>query len=190
MWMKPGGRGRPFTANEHFEIERVAFSWRARFPVFGRIALEVLDAYDEGQGLLELRALGLRLSRQSGPELAVGESQRYLVELPWVPHAIARNAEIQWLEVEDGKVEVSAEVVGRRAAVVLTFDPGGDIVQASALRGRQVGKTWFETPWGGAFSEYQVVGGIRLPAAAEVYWEIDSERFVYWRGRILSVNAR
>jgi hypothetical protein len=190
MWVRPGVRCRPFTASEHFAIERVAFSWRARFPVVGRIAFDVVDAYDEGQGLLELRALGLRVSRQSGPELAFGESQRYLAELPWVPHAIGRNAEIHWLEVEDGNVEVSAEVLGRRAGVTFTFDADGDIVEASALRPRQVGKTSVETPWGGTFSEYEVVDGIRLPGVAEVYWEIDGNRFVYWRGRVLSASAR
>jgi hypothetical protein len=189
MWMKPGARGRSFTATEHFEVERVAFSWRARFPVVGPLALEVVDGYDAGRGLLELRVLGMRVSRQAGQELGPGEAQRYLAELPWVPHAIARNSELEWGESGDREVEVACPVAGGRPAVTFEFDAAGDIVRVSAVRRRQVGKEWTETPWGGEYSDYAVIDGIRVPAAAEVYWDLGGKRFVYWRGRVLNVNA-
>jgi Family of unknown function (DUF6544) len=175
-----------FTATEHFEVERVAFSWRARFPV----GLRVVDAYDRGRGLLELRVFGVRVQRQQGPEIAVGEAMRYLAELPWVPHAIARNPELEWRELDERRVEVAAQVVGERAAITFEFDADGDIVRATALRNRQVDKTWEETRWGGEFGDYGFVDGIRMPAAAEVHWELDGERFVYWRGRVLSASPR
>jgi len=119
-----------------------------------------------------------RAQFQQALTLVVCVNDLDLAELPWVPHALGRNAEIHWVEVEDGKVEASAKVLGRRAAVVFEFDAGRDLVQVSALRPRQVGKTWVETPWGGTFSEYEVLDRIRLPGVAEVYWEIDAGRFV------------
>jgi len=175
-----------FTAREHFEVERAAFAWRARFP-FG---LRVVDAYDRGRGLLELRVFGIRVQRQRGPEVDVGEAMRYLAELPWVPHAIERNSELEWRELDERSVEVATRVADERAAVTFEFDVDGDIVRASAVRKRQTGKQWEETPWGGEFREYEVLGGIRIPTAAEVRWEIEDEPFVYWRGRVLSVTPK
>jgi hypothetical protein len=189
MHMKPGSPGMRFTATEHFEATRVAFTWRARFRPL-RLPLHVVDAYDAGRGLLELRLGRLRVRRQQGPELALGESLRYLAELPWVPHALVRNSQLEWAETGEWTVEVAAEVAGARPAVTFEFDGAGDIVRASALRRRQEGKAWVETPWGGDFEEYAVVDGVRLPTSARVYWEHHEDRFVYWRGRVLSVSAR
>jgi hypothetical protein len=39
MWQKPGARRMRFEATEDFAVDRVAFSWRARFPIVGRLAL-------------------------------------------------------------------------------------------------------------------------------------------------------
>jgi hypothetical protein len=30
---------------------------------------------------------------------------------------------------------------------------------------------------------------MRLPTAAEVWWELETGRFVYWRGRVTSAQA-
>jgi hypothetical protein len=189
MHMKPGSPGMRFTATEHFEAKRVAFTWRARFRPL-RLPLEVLDAYDAGRGLLEVRIARVRVRRQQGPELALGESLRYLAELPWVPHAITRNAELEWRQIDEQTVEVATEIAGTRAAITFDFDSEGDIVRASALRRRQEGKSWVETSWGGDFGEYTVLDGVRLPSVAQAYWEHEGERFVYWRGRVLSVRTR
>ncbi len=186
IWMRPDTRGMRFTAREHFEVERTAFAWRARFP-FG---LRVVDAYDRGRGVLELRLIGACVQRQRGPELDVGEAMRYLAELPWVPHAIERNSELEWRELDERSVEVATRVADERAAVTFEFDADGDIVRASAVRKRQTGKQWEETPWGGEFGEYEVLGGIRMPTVAEVHWVIEGEPFVYWRGVVLSATPK
>ena len=190
MWMRRGARGLAFTASEHFEVRRVAFSWRARFRGLG-LRLDVVDGYDHGSGLLELRVYGVRIQRQSGPELATGEATRYLAELPWVPYAMRHNDELEWREIDEHTLEVAADVAGERAAVTFHLDGAGDIAQVSARRRRQVGKNaWEETDWGGMFSEYEVLGGVRMPTAAEVYWDLDDGRFPYWSGRVLSASPR
>ncbi len=188
MHMKPGSPGMRFRATEHFETTRVAFTWRARFRSLG-IPLDVVDACDRDHGLLELRIAGLRIKRQQGPELAHGESLRYLAELPWAPHALTRNDELEWAQTGEDTVEVATQIGATRAAVTFELDGSGDIVRASALRRRQEGKSWLPTPWGGAFRAYALVDGIRMPTEADVYWEHEGERFVYWRGRVLSAAA-
>ena len=90
MWLKPGARPMSFTAVQHFAVERVAFAWRARFPL-GPFSLRVVDDYDRGAGALTVSAFGVPLQRQRGPETTAGEALRYLAELPYVPRIDAEQ---------------------------------------------------------------------------------------------------
>lgn len=189
MRQKPGGRPLRFTAVEEFAVEEVAFSWRARFPVVGPLAITVIDDYGAGEGKLEARVLGFPIQRQRGRETVIGEALRYLAELPWAPHAMAHNRELEWRELDDASVEVATYVGGERLVVKIEFDGTGDIVRTSSeMRLFKVEKAWVPRPWAGDFSEYAVVGDIRTPTRAEVYWDLDEGRFVYWRGGVTSVE--
>jgi hypothetical protein len=185
MWPKPGGRAIAFTALQSLAVERVAFSWHARFPLLGPLALRVVDDYADGDGKLEIRVLGIPVQRQRGPETTAGEALRYLAELPFVPHAIAHNHELQWRELNERPTEVSTHVGGQLLTVELELDADGDIVGASSqMRRRKVGNEWVATPWGGRYGDYRALGGIRMPSSAEAYWELPEGRYVYWRGTI------
>jgi hypothetical protein len=50
MWLKPGARALSFTAVQHLAVDRVAFSWKARFSLLGPLGLRVVDDYDAGAG--------------------------------------------------------------------------------------------------------------------------------------------
>jgi len=189
MRQKPGGRALSFTATQDFAVDRVAFSWIARFPIVGPIAIRVVDEYAAGEGRLEARLFGVPLQRQSGHETAVGEALRYLAELPWVPYAIARNRELAWRELDATRVEVATSLGRERIALELAFDAAGNIAGAfAAARPRQVGKTSVPTPWRGEFRAYEELGGVRVPTRAEVRWELPEGPFVYWRGTVTSLE--
>ena len=179
----------PFTATQHVAVERTAFSWRARFRLAGPLAIGVVDGFSDGRGSLEVRILGVRAQRQEGPEIDAGEALRYLAELPWAPHALRGNRELEWAQVDERAVEVAAVVAGRRLAARMEFDAAGDIVRTSSQqRLLRVGKRWEPTPWAGEFRDYAVLGGVRVPTRAEVYWDSPAGRFVYWRGTITSLE--
>jgi hypothetical protein len=185
MWSKPGARPMGFSATERFAIDRVAFCWEARFGIAAAVAIKVRDCYDAGRGVLQVRALGIPVQRRSGPDIAVGEAYRYLAELPWIPHAIAVNRDLEWEELDERSVEVGCRVGGERIAVTFDFDASGDISRCSAAaRPRDVGRKAVPTPWGGQFSDYRTLGGIRMPVRAEVHWDLNGKRFVYWCGLI------
>jgi hypothetical protein len=189
MWQKPGGRALRFRAVEEFAVEQVAFSWRARFAIFPLVSIRVTDRYAAGEGLLEARVLGMRVMRQRGQETAEGEAMRYLAEIPWVPHAILANRELEWRGLDARSVEVATRVGSARVAVRLEFDDSGDIVRAFAdSRPHLEGKAIVPRPWGGKFSDYEVIGGIRVPSRAEVRWELPDGPFTYWRGAVTSLD--
>lgn len=132
MWKSPTARPLRFTAIQLLSVERVAFSWRGRFPIAGPLAIKVLDEYSHDEGRLVVRLLGYPLDRQEGPETATGEAIRYLAELPFVPFAMAHNPDLAWREVDDRAAEVGAIVRGERLVVRFDFDATGDIVRASS----------------------------------------------------------
>lgn len=190
MRLKPGGRWLRFSAVEEFAVEEVAFSWRARFPIAPFVRLHVVDGYASGQGQLEARLFGLvPVMRARGQDVSEGEALRYLAELPWVPHAVLANVDLEWRELDAETVEVSARIGSGRAAVQLEFDPAGDIVSALANdRPRKEGKEIARRPWRGTFRDHAVLAGIRVPTYGEVSWELPDGPFTYWRGNVTSLE--
>jgi len=189
MVLKPGGGARRFTATEEFAVDRVAFAWRARFPILGPLSLRVVDRYDAGDGLLEARLLGLPLQRRRGPELAEGEAYRYLAEIPWAPQAIVANPQLEWRQLENRSVEVATRVRGRRLAMRLRFNDKREIAQTFAERPRAESVN-LAVPWVGEFHDYRKLGGALIPTRGEVRWELPEGPFTYWRGTITSFELR
>jgi Family of unknown function (DUF6544) len=186
MVLKPGGRSMRFDAVEELEIKQVAFAWRARFPIIGPLPLRVTDIYQSPDGRLEVRLLGFPVHRSHGPDLARGEALRYLAEIAWVPPAILANDQLEWQQPDERTVEVSTEINGERLAVRLLFE-GGEIVQAVAERPRlEAGGAI--TRWIGEYRDYTSFNGVRMPARAEVRWELPEGPFTYWRGTITSAE--
>jgi len=189
MLRQRGGRPTRFTATERFAVERIGFVWEARFRVAPLVAIDVADGYRDGRGFLQVRPLGIPTRARAGPGIALGEIYRYLAELPWVPHAMTANPRLQWTGAGDRQVNVTTAALDRRPPVTLEFDAHGDIVSCSTpARPRQVGRVYANTAWGGGFSRYATLDGMRIPTHAEVYWDLPGGRFVYWRARVLSAQ--
>jgi hypothetical protein len=190
MWLRPGGPPRPFSATQEISVDRVEFTWRARFPLLPLLSLHVLDGLAAGAGELDVRFLGLTLQRQRGPETSVGEAMRYLAELPWAPHAMTCNRDLHWRQDGPRSLAVSTPVAGQPTEVTFELDQAGDIVQASsAARPYRQGNAWTLAGWTGTFARYRTLGGIRMPTRAEVSWLLPEGRFVYFQARIRSAIA-
>lgn len=150
MWLKPGARAKSFTAVQHLTVDRIAFSWKARFPLVGPLALSVVDGYDSGGGALTVSLFGLPLQRQRGLETTRGAALRYLAELPFVPPALLGNRELEFREIDDRHVEAGATVAGERLTVILELDESGNIVRSSStMRKLKRDGGWRSAPWGG-----------------------------------------
>jgi len=190
MWLKPGGRATHFEATQSCAVDRVGFWWRARFPLLGRLSMQVVDEYADDHGKLELRLFGLPLQRQRGAETTKGEALRYLAELPFAPPAIVLNEQLEWCSLDEHSAEVATVVGDERLAVTLEADQHGDIVHASSeKRLFKSGNEWVPRPWGGQFRDYEALGGVRLPTSGEAYRELPEGRYVYWRGTVMSVEV-
>jgi hypothetical protein len=43
MWKRPGARPMAFEATEEFSVDRVAFTWHARFPIVGPLTMTLQE---------------------------------------------------------------------------------------------------------------------------------------------------
>ena len=69
--------------------------------------------------------------------------------------------------------------------MTLELDESGNVIHAaSTMRELERDGAWRATPWGGEFRDYAQIGPLFLPAEAEAHWELDTGRYVYWRGSV------
>ncbi len=174
-----------FTATQTISTRACEFDWRANAGPFGMISAR--DALDHGEGHFDILALGvIPIARaEHTPALVRGELMRYLAELAWAPAAILLNTSLRWRVDGRDTLAVSAGVGETASEVILSLDGDGRIGGAFAPdRPRSAAAPFLPTPWRGRFSDYRLHGGLWLPFAGEVAWEIDGKEVVYWQGRI------
>ncbi|HEY2533003.1 MAG TPA: DUF6544 family protein [Xanthobacteraceae bacterium] len=191
MRMNPRARWRPFTAEQVISIHKPGFAWLARIEAAPLVSTHILDCYVEGEGLLEARLFGsLPLARAAGAQVTKGELMRYLAELAWAPHAMLRNPQLSWREIDTTTVEVSADSQAGPAPVRLIFE-NGDITRIEADdRPRVIGRRLVPTRWQGRCCDYREMNGCRIPTRAVVSWLLEDGPFEYWRGQVTAFQMK
>lgn len=189
MRLSEQGQWMPFTAIQDIAVQQPGFVWRAIFQAAPGIKIKVIDSYVDGHGYLEARSFGsIPLAKAEGDSTDKGELMRYLAELVFCPDALLHNSVLQWRDVNPLSVEVS--VGPDQVAVCFDFDQDGTIIRSRAPdRPRLVEGQEIETPWVGTFSDYEVLGGYRIPTQGEVSWLLEDGPFCYWRGQITQLEV-
>lgn len=162
------------------------FVWHANGTMMNIVPVGVLDAYVDGEGVLNARLFNaISVASSTGPTTDKGELMRYLAEIPWTPDAILNNADLVWEQIDATTVSVTAMSSDGPVTLEFTFDDAGDIVSAyTKSRPMGVGKAYENHPWGGRFSNYQQIGPRRIPKFGEVEWLLPDGPYIYFRGTI------
>ena len=194
MRINPGDDWMNLRAEQVIGVQKLGFVWYAEQKKNFFVTMRVVDAYVDGSGVLNVRALGsFPIADMSGPGADEAELMRYLAELPWAPDAMLHNPQLRWRQLDETTVEVEAGQEGALAKVRLYFDNSGDIIEMQAdARGRSEGMEVVPRPWRGSYSGYRKIEGTfagetgfrRIPTKAEIGWVLDDGYFAYWRGQI------
>lgn len=177
-------------ASQSFGTRQPGFVWSASGWMMSMVPVSVVDLYVDGVGTLEARIGGaITVAHGTGEEMAIGEAMRYLAEIPFNPDAILNAPDLRWAQTGPDTIKVSLETSAGPAEVSFGFDSSGDIIEVSAPnRPRDVGGSSIPTPWIGRFSNYEQIGDYRIPRDGEVAWLLPEGEFVYWRGRMTSLD--
>lgn len=192
MRMGPGRPWLPFEAQEWFEGAGLDFRWKASVRMAPLVTVRVLDSFQNGQGRLNVSLFGLPFVRSRGPALDKGEALRALLELPWRPYAFCETSFLRWQAPGDNQLRATFDDGRTRGTVEFDIDADGQVLRASAMRPRMVGKSLVDTLCSGVFGSYRTFQSVRIPTEGEVSWQLPDGPFTYWRGRVteFAVSSR
>jgi hypothetical protein len=191
MWLKPGAKPVPFTAQQTIAVAEVGFLWHARLPIMADLSMQVVDYVVGDKAGLEGRLLGaISVVRTTDTDTVFrGETMRYLAELMWNPDALLLNRQLHWRVLDARTLAVATGNGTRRCEVRLILDESGDMIGMEADdRPREDARIVTACPWFGRSGNYKTIGGRRIPTQAEAGWLLDGVEFIYWRGRVVSCS--
>jgi len=180
-----------FTAKQFIAPAAPGFVWNARVAVRPGFHVSVVDSYNNGVGAGRVSLFGALAMVQAEDiaELNAGALHRYLAEAVWYPTALLPQAGVQWSTVDDNTAIASLTDNGNSVSLEFRFNEIGEVTGIyTDGRFGQFDGGYRLTPWQGAFRNYQLVDGMRVPRYGEVGWVIDGELELVWKGEIENIR--
>ena len=184
MGKAPANNWKPFTATQDFYPAAPGFVWNARVRMAPGIDAFVRDSFVAGEGSMRASALGIVtiVNAHGTRELATGALMRYLAEAPWLPTALLPRQGVRWTAVSSSVATATLTVGGITASLNFRFGADGMIVGCEGLRDNTDLHRQF--PWGGMYRHWVEKVGMRIPSKADVFWQLPTGTFTYWRGAV------
>ncbi|TDA65871.1 MAG: hypothetical protein D9V47_12290 [Clostridia bacterium] len=186
---KEGQPWMPFEAVQYYTVDKPGFIWSVRAKAAPLINLVGRDRYYDGSAHMLIKLLSLMTVVDGrGDEINQGSLLRFLSEIMWFPTA-ALSEYIKWEPVDKDSAKATMSYKGATASGVFTFSEQGDAIHFVAKRYYSAadGGYSLET-WSGAASDHRGFGGIRIPAKAEVMWNLETGDFSYWKGEVTEIE--
>lgn len=188
MRMRPGQKWLPMVAEQFVTTTPPAFLWHTRIRPFPFVSISASDRFTEGHGSMRIKLLSfIPMGNAQGPEMDVGELQRYLLEMAWYPTAWLSNA-IEWQAIDANSVKATIHQQGVMASGVLHVNEQGQLIRLTADRYREEHGHYQLAPWTVDSGEYQEADGIRIPTSSEVTWHLASGDFTWFRFKFTEIE--
>lgn len=184
MRLQPGGPWSEFTAEQHFTVDPPGFVWDARFRMVPLVPVLVRDSYVAGTGQMIGRVGGVASVVDEGgtPEMAQSALARWLGEAAWFPTAFLPGDGITWQAIDDTTARATATDGALSVSGEFHFAASGEMTGMSAMRFRDVNGRAVLTRFEGHYRGFERLGGVMIPARADVEWVLPDGVYSYWRG--------
>lgn len=190
MRMSPGARWIPFTAKEFMDATCSRFRWEARLDPGKVTAPTVIDAYERGHGVVQIKLGGvLPVKKITGPDADRGELQRYLGSMMFCPPMLLNHTGLEWTHAGPLRLRVRDRNDPTGATVYFDLSEDGQPLACHAVRPRLVGKDAVMTPWSGKGSQFREYEGLRVATHLEVSWQLPEGEFAYFREDLIEFMA-
>ena len=184
----PEGPWLPATAEQYFSIPSPAFAWSVDTSMYGLLPIAGRDDYRAGKGRMRIEAASLfSLVDATGPKIDSGAMQRFLGEMVWFPSA-ALSSFISWSSVDERTAKATFNDQGHSVSAEFEIDTTGRVVSIHALRYLGGGADAVLTPWLVSCAAWARFGGVEIPVAGDVAWQLPHAHFSYYRFRIVDVE--
>lgn len=188
---RPDGPWSPFTAVQHFAVRPPGFVWDADIRMAPLLPTRVRDGYLHGEGAMlgKVAALVTVVAQRGTPEMAAGALSRYLGEAVWLPTALLPSAGVVWTAIDDRSARATLTDGPTTVSLDVRFGPGGEVVEVSTMRHRDVGGAMVLTPWVARLDRERLrVDGMAIPRGGEAEWVLPEGPLPYWRGRVVGAE--
>lgn len=180
------GKWMPVKAKQYVRTVNPGFLWIADVKAAPYIHLAGRDKYVDGKGHMLIKLLSLiSVGDSKGKEIDQGAMVRYLAEIVWYPAAALENY-ITWQEVDSTTARATMTYGDITSSAQFFFNKFGEVVHIEAERyyDHKEGAT-MET-WVVDIDEdsYQIFDGIRVPAKAQVTWQLEDGDFTWYKLKI------
>ncbi len=171
----------PLRAEETVAATHSGFRWEARMGKGLLGSLTVVDAYEEGRGLLLARKGPLVLKRATGPDIDRGEIQRYLSLLCYCPSLLLLHPGLSWEALGEDRLRLRDRGDATGSTVDLRLGPQGSVTEFRATRPMAVGNGSVPLPWSARPLAYGMHEGVRVATRLEADWSPAAGTFTYVR---------
>jgi hypothetical protein len=169
----------PMRAEQTFHTDPPAFTWDARFKLFGLPLLYARDRYASGHGHMYGKVAAIfTVFNARGEELDQGTMVRYLSEMIWFPIAYL-GENIQWGAVDDDSAQVTFTDGGKSVSGRMYFDGKGRPINFSAMRYHEKQGRYTLEAWSTPLTDFAERAGLNLPVCGQAMWHLDSGAFPY-----------
>lgn len=177
-----------FEAVHEIAPSKTEFKWTAHVAALPFVHIQVQDSYANGRGSGQVKLFSLlRLARREGGDaMNSGSLHRYLAEAVWYPTALLPRSNLRWSAISETRALATLAHGDTTVSLEFRFSPTGEVSGIySPGRWGLFGGQFKRVPWEGHFSEYQLIGGVRIPRCGEVGWHLDGAWHCIWKGKII-----
>lgn len=160
-----------------FSAAPPGFVWVGRVRLAPGLWIDARDQLAAGRGSMRVMLDDtVTLIDAIGPHLDQGAALRLLAELVWLPTALFDSRFVAWEPIDDMHARASLRVAELEVSATFTFGDDGYPRSVSAERYDDTGAL---REWGGVYSDWREVDGLRVPFEAKVSWELERGTFTY-----------
>ena len=170
----------------------LGYVWDSRWQSPGG-HIDVRDAYLDGQThIWAIRADGRVMMDEREPAIDQTYMVRFFAEATQSPTMLMPSRWLRWEPVSDSRARAVLQHGSARASMECHFEPGGALTRCESddrlLRySGEVPERWIGARWIMTRTDYQDMGGLRLPTRMAVHWRLGESEFEQVRARIESV---
>lgn len=185
MATAPGSKPLAARAEQYFRTDLPGFVWHVDVRAGGILPLfSGRDTFRDGRGRMriELAAL-LPVVDQADERIDQGAMLRFLAEIVWFPGAALRPW-IRWDPIDDRSARATMEWGGRSCSALFRFDEADRVVGLEAERYMGGGEAARLHRWIVRATAWRSPGGVEIPVAGEVVWDLPEGEFVFYRWEV------
>ena len=169
------------SGEQYFSAEEPGFLWKGKTSLF-----TVSDLYIAGKGKIIVTLLNLfTIVNGEGYKYDQGELLRWLGESVWFPTNLLPGDRLSWSAIDEDTAKLIFKYNEQELSYKVRFDKNGAITQLETIR--YMGEEDLET-WIGRVSDYQLVGGMKIPMNIEALWKLDNVEHSYAKFKVREIQ--